>query len=245
MQSVAEAGREAVVAGQTVALDRGLAGASLLRRGAWVAVSGLRRADGAIVATHIGASPPGLVRVHGKLTRGPTGLMIGGLMIGGLPVRPAPGLAARPGQYVTLAGRYRSGHLVAASLAPDRLATNPFAHFGPHVRRVYLQSYAHATGGRIRTPGGLEVPAAPSIATAVGQNSRWSVLTLERGRGAGGEPRATGIRWLERPDLPAAPERGLERDYDQGGARPTPTPAYRERPAHRHPPPERPPERPR
>lgn len=237
VQSLAEGGREAVVAGQTITLDPGLAGASLLRPGAWVAVSGLRRPDGAIAATRIGESPPGLVRVHGELTRGPAGLTIGGLSI-----RPAPGLAARPGQYVTLAGRYQRGHLLASSLAPDRLATNPFAHFGPHVGRVFLESYAQAADGRIRTPGGLEVGAAPTIVTAAGSNSRWSVLTLDRG--ADGAPRATGVRFLERPDLPPPPENSLERVFHHDRAGPRAMPSHREiAPVHRHPPPERSPGR--
>ncbi len=226
VQAVSDNGRVVEVAGQSVALEGPLGAGAALRPGAWVAVSGLRRPDGSIDATRIDPSPPGFVRVRGRLVEGP-----GGLGIGALPVVPAPGISAAPGQFVTVSGRYAGGRLLAGSVAPDLVATDPFAHFGPHVGRVFVESYVSAASGRLSTPTGLDVRAAPSLGAA-GLKPSWAVVTLERHPG---EPaRATGLRLLERPAMPLAPpSSGLERGFHQGsieGFRPAPVPAHYPRP---------------
>jgi len=228
VEAVSDGGTKVEVAGQNVAIEGPIGQGAALRPGAWLAVSGLRRPDGSIEATRVDAAEPGLVSVHGRLAEGP-----GGLGIGALRVVPAPGVSAVPGQYVTVTGRYSNGRLVARSVAPDLVAADPFAHFGPHVGRVFVESYVSAVNGRLRTPGGLSVSAARSLGAARLTPS-WAVLTLERQSGA--TPRATGLRFLARPtEPPAAPPLRpvtrplrLERSLHQGsieGFRPAPVPA--------------------
>ena len=186
-----ESGRMLRVAGQSVAIDNSLPGSASLHPGAWVAVSGLRRPDGTIVATRIDPRPAGPVSVRGLLVRGP-----GGLGIGGLHLAPAPGLAGLDGQYVRVSGSYADGRLTPRSIAPDRVASDPFAHFGSHVRRLVVESYFHAEGGRLSTAAGFSVPVAAGMSSEA-LRPGWAVLHLERGQG--GQPLAIGFRALGGP----------------------------------------------
>jgi hypothetical protein len=168
------------VAGQRVAASGDTWGERAPRPGEWVAVSGLRRADGVIVATRIDRrAPGGLVTVHGLLLAGPDGT----LRIGDLEVRPAAGIpVAAPGQYATAFGRYRDGGvLLAEDVAPDVLAENPAAYFGGSVGVVIVEAYASIGEGRVRFGHGREFPASPNLGPfAPGR----AIVELER-RGAG------------------------------------------------------------
>lgn len=223
VDALTESGQMLHVAGQSVAIDSRLAGNASLQPGAWVAVSGLRRPDGTIVATRIDPRPAGRVSVRGLLVRGPDGR----LGIGGLHLAPAPGLAALDGQYVQVSGSYADGRLTPRSVAPDRVASDPFAHFGPHVQRLVVESYFHAEGGRLRTAAGFSVPTSAGM-PAGAMTPGWGVLHLERTRG--GHPHAVGFRAIGGPgeapsgrlgprgQIATPPTFGGRRYYDTGPA---------------------------
>ena len=73
VEAVEDGGRMVRVAGQEVVIPAAIPDqvGGGLARGDWVAVSGLQRPDGAIVATRIDPSPAGLVRVRGPLAGDP------------------------------------------------------------------------------------------------------------------------------------------------------------------------------
>lgn len=222
VEALNDGGQALRVAGQDVAIDSKVPGNAALHPGDWVAVSGLRRPDGTIVATRIDPRPAGPVSVRGLLERGPAGLGIGGLHLA-----PAPGLTALDGQYVRISGNYANGRLTPRSVAPDLVASDPFAHFGPHVRRLVVESYFHAEGGRLRTAAGFSVPMQAGMPPG-GPRPGWAVLHLERGQG--GQPHAVGFRPLGRPgeapagrlrprgQVGAPPAVGERRYYDTGPA---------------------------
>ena len=162
------------VAGQRVAVSAQTWGETAPRPGDWVAVSGLRKPDGAIAATRLDPrAPGGLVTVHGMLRR-----EVGRLRVGTLDVRPAAGsLSASAGQYVAVTGRYRRGLLLADAIVADVLAENPEAYFGGNVRVLVVEAYASSGGGHVHLGPGLDVAAAPNVGAVT--TSR-AVIELER-----------------------------------------------------------------
>jgi hypothetical protein len=131
------------------------AGPGAVRPGDWVAVSGLHRPDGAIVATRVDRVARGEVMVRGRLVQHD-----GTWRIGALPLRFAAGLAPPIGAQVQLGGRYDGASLAVAELAADPVLTAPVTAFGSKIDHMYVESFvAGQAGGLIL--GGEEVVARP------------------------------------------------------------------------------------
>jgi hypothetical protein len=158
--------------------------------GMWVAVSGLRRADGVIEATRVDPAGAGPVLVRGILLRDQ-----GGLRIGALPIRVSPVLIVPDGD-VLVTGTLEGGALHAQRVEPDLLASDPPALFGAGVGAIFIESFVVASGDRVRFGQGFSA-AAPGF-SAFGQ--RRTVMALERGAGG---LRATGMTQAA-PTLPGA-----------------------------------------
>ncbi len=164
------------VAGQRVLTDGAAGDPSALYVGDWVAVSGLRRPEGAIVATRIERTAPGLVTVHGRLdAKGDT------LVIGGLPIGGDAASRALIGQFVTASGRYDGGALVTASVVPDLLMSDPPAYFGRGVSAYVIESFVRATDAGVITAGGF-MPRGDVGGGGLGSAPVRAVITLQRNR---------------------------------------------------------------
>ncbi|MFD1624497.1 DUF5666 domain-containing protein [Azospirillum griseum] len=178
----------AVVLGQRIdatdALDR-----DRLSVGAWVAVSGLRRLDGVIVAGRIDpwASSRGWV-LRGRLEMAESGrLRVAGLMVGrsGAAAGEADALVKPLGRTLRVAGT-RLG--VASSVALD-----PVNPFGPAVSTLSVETYADALDALAAE---LPVDAASIAPFATGSRIVIDSLLDRRGSGDGGGSRAFGAPGL-------------------------------------------------
>jgi hypothetical protein len=155
-----------VVAGQRVSLTAHTIGA-VPRAGAWVAVSGLRDADGAIVATRLDQRAPGEASLSGMLAgSGPD------LRIGELPVR-IQGAGVASGARVTLTGSLVDGVLIARSSVPAAADAFPAA-----VGRVVIEGYVRGADGRLSVAGSLTVAA--GVGVALPAQSRLAVVEMRR-----------------------------------------------------------------
>ncbi|MCX8254692.1 MAG: DUF5666 domain-containing protein, partial [Beijerinckiaceae bacterium] len=147
-----------------------------------VAVSGLRRNDGTIVASLIEPKPGAAPHVSGPVERLKGG---GGLRIGALAVdRVNPSLI---GKRATLEGRISGGRFVVTKGISD---ASPFPK---SVRRLSIESYverrdgalALGSGFAVTGGGGLDIAAGRSvravIATTVDSNGRFAVESLRAG----------------------------------------------------------------
>ena len=164
-----------IVAGQLVAVSPSTLGHIGVVQGDWIAVSGLRTADGTILATRIDQRDPGQIVVRGMLAGGDNGTR----RIGTLTLRLPPGEPAPVGAQIVASGRYGDGALSVESLSPDLLASDPTAYFGSAVQHVVIASYVRFEDGRVRLSGGFEAPANPRIGAALTQPGL-AVVSLER-----------------------------------------------------------------
>ena len=159
-----------VVAGQRVLVRPGTRGTVDPPSGSRVAVSGLRDALGAVVATRVDVEDalPGtpdrtdaFVVVRGDLARDADGLHLGGLL-----VRPAFGAPVPLVGPVTVTGRVLDGTLLAETLQVDLLARDPPTYFGSGVQRYLIESYVDP-GGHLVLGRGLYArgasPGTPSV----------------------------------------------------------------------------------
>lgn len=163
--------RSLVVLGQHVDLEDGLPALDH-QRGDIVAVSGLRRPDGTVVASLVEKRPPGPSRLRGPLATGSDGsLTIGRLPIAGL----APSLA---GRRVSLVGRRVEDRFHATTV-----------YIEPHVPfaaadRLLLEDYVARTPDGVRFGSGLDMVgnAAAALRTAMpmGESVR-AVVTAKAG----------------------------------------------------------------
>ncbi len=140
----ATTGKTFTVLGQTVSVEK-LNGTRSRRRGERVAVFGLRRPDGTIVASLIEHRSDGPDKVVGRVTR----LRDGSLVIGQLRLRGAtPALA---GTRTVLEGTYKRGVLdVTRSVGAGDLLS-------PKVRRFSIEAYVERTRNGLRLGSGIEV----------------------------------------------------------------------------------------
>lgn len=143
--SAAAGGSTMQVVGQTVLLPGGLAGQAP-PIGSWVAVSGLREAHGAIVATRLDridpASRQGVVLVHGRLAA-----RDGVLRLGHLLVEPRAGVEVADGEFVAVTGLLSaSDTLDATSFLPDPLQADPATGFSASVSTLYVETYVGSAG---------------------------------------------------------------------------------------------------
>lgn len=164
--------RSLVVLGQHVDLEDGLPALDH-QRGDIVAVSGLRRPDGTVVASLVETRPPGPSRLRGPLATGSDGsLTIGGLRIAGF----APSLA---GHRVSLVGRRVEDRFHATTV--DVEPHVPFAA----ADRLLLEDYVARTSDGIRFGSGLDMTvgnatAALRAAMPTGESVR-AVVTAKAG----------------------------------------------------------------
>jgi hypothetical protein len=144
---------EMTALGQTIILD-GLERAPWLRKGARVAVSGLRRLDGAIVASAVAQRRSGLDQIVGAIDDDGAGPRIGALRLVALD-------KDLVGKRVVLTGRmtqrgFRVSH--------GQIAQSPF---GERIAHLSLESFVARVGADIRLGSGFQIlnsPAAPEIA---------------------------------------------------------------------------------
>lgn len=153
-----------VVVGQRVLVQQDTRGDTRPSLGAWVAVSGLRDASDAVVATRLDAGVPDRpsspsVLVHGTLVRDASGLRLGALR-----VHPAAGVRVPAPGPVTAMGRLQNGTLVAERLESDLLAASPPAFFGSDIGRYLVESYLDPAG-RLLLGQNLYAPGAAGSGT--------------------------------------------------------------------------------
>ena len=171
------------VLGQNVAT--GLVDVRGLRKGQWVAVSGLRDLNGVIHASHIQHRDDSLAQVAGPVT-----IKNGVAQIGGLPlVNLNLGLEGR--RVLAQVGRL-DGKPAVISVTPD-----PERAAMPNARHLSIETYAVHSGGQVRMGSGLTAaapgpwtPSAPTrtvVAVTVNPDGR---MTATSQRSAA-EPNAT------------------------------------------------------
>ena len=176
--AVAAAGNQIEVLGQTVSLDpRSLKAPAPanLQAGQWVTVSGLRNAQGAIVASRV--SPRA---VGGRISvRGPVAaLTANGFRIGRLSVvAPTATQSVIPGR-ATLA----VGALTSAGLRASQVEVAPSLPFDGQVSRLSIEGFVSRRAGQQVTISGLAVAVTDTTAvvgTANGQLSQNDRVTVE------------------------------------------------------------------
>jgi len=131
------------VAGQTVTLSPDTWLRTPPAVGQWVAVSGLRKADGTIAATRLDLVSTHTLVVHGVVQRDGNAYRIGGL-----PIASEPERMLAPGLPVSVTGAYDEGTLRGASIAPDLLAADPVAYFGGGISHFILEGYTRPEDDR-------------------------------------------------------------------------------------------------
>lgn len=198
------------VLGQAVSTER-LGGTQQWRPGERIAVFGLRRPDGTIVASLIERRAVGPERVAGRVRKQRDGsLRIGSLRLVGAD-------RAIVGTRAVLEGAYIRGALEVTRAARERDLLGP-------VRQVSIEAYVERTRDGLRLGSGLEVagqiavslPAgfyAPAVVTAVSDRS--GRLGIEGVSIQGPPVRADGARQRSDPGSSASPSAGA-----QGGKAP-------------------------
>ncbi len=162
-----------VVLGQRIAVPDGVA-VPAHRAGDHLAVSGLRRLDGTVVASLVERRPPGPARVHGPLqVDAEGGLAIGGLAVAGL----SPSLRGRRVSVVG-ARRGRVFHPSAVTVEPRV----PFAA----ADGLSVEAYVARASDGLRLGSGLDLPAGADALAAVGDDGPVRAVVLARQDGAGG-----------------------------------------------------------
>ena len=190
-----------VVLGQTVSMEE-LHADRAYEIGETVAVSGLRRNDGTIVASLIEPRPGAIGRVSGPVTRDRSGLRVGALPLDGV----SPELI---GHRATLVGRMQGDVFVVTHGESDA------APFPKSVRRLSIESYVERRDGELALGSGLAVAGGAALAgfsanrsvravlvTSVDREGRYTVDSLRSGgrtynapgggRGPGGGGRGPG-----------------------------------------------------
>ena len=114
---------------------------SWLRPGSYVAVSGLRRTDGVIVASLVQQRHDTITRVNGLLERDRDGVRIGGLRIAGAD-------AALVGQRVQAEGRFAQGALQVSQAKSDDFSDLAGAN------RLSIEAYVRRVGSNLQLGSG-------------------------------------------------------------------------------------------
>ncbi|WP_322883847.1 DUF5666 domain-containing protein [Microvirga lotononidis] len=192
------------VLGQTVSMQA-LGASGPWQRGDRVAVFGLRRPDGTIVASLIERRDGGPDRVAGQVIRSRNGsLGIGTLRLTGVD----PALV---GTRAVLEGSYANETLQVTTTARERDL------LGANVRRLSIEAYVERTRNGLRLGSGLEVAGRPSANLPVGSYAPAvvTVVTDQRGR--------LGIEGVSLEGKPTS--RGAPQGVDSGSSRNTPADA--------------------
>lgn len=201
------------VLGQTIS-TQALSAAGRWQPGERVAVFGLRRPDGTIVASLIERRDGGPDRIAGPVTRSRNGsLGIGALRLAGLD----PALV---GTRAVLEGSYANGSLQVTGTARERDL------LGANVRRFSIEAYIERTRNGLRLGSGLEVAGRPSSTLPVGSYAPAVVTVVSDQRGRLG---------IENVSLEGKPtsSRGSSQGVDSGTSRSTPADARGRGPAPR------------
>ena len=192
-------GRVMQVAGQSVLLHGGLTGQAPAP-GDWVAVSGLRDARGAIVATRLDRVDPaarqGVVLVHGRLVA-----RDGVLRLGHLLVQPRAGVQVADGEFVAVTGLLDAHDtLDATSFLPDPLQADPATGFSASVSTLYVETYVDAAG--LDTYGPAWQDALGSLRDGLGVAQERRVIRFQR---QNGRFRAVGLAGAAASGFTSAP----------------------------------------
>ena len=159
--------------------------------GQWLLVSGVRRADGTILATRLDGRGPGPTLIRGVLRA-----EAGRRWIGEAELRSGPAQSVPPGTPVVAIGWWHDGMLDADTVEPDGLLLDPSAYFGGAgvlVIEGYAEGGSFGFGGRR-----FGAPVRPGFA----------VLRLERG--AGGAFNPVSSRPSSAPAFTGAPRAAFE-----------------------------------
>ncbi|MFC4173920.1 hypothetical protein ACFOYU_18000 [Microvirga sp. GCM10011540] len=158
------------VLGQAVSVER-LNGMGQWRRGERIAVFGLRRPDGVIVASLIERRGGGTDKVAGRVVR----LRDGSLRVGWLRLSGAS--SALAGSRVVLEGRYNRGTLEVTRAVRERNL------LGRQVSRYSIEAYVERTRNGLRLGSGLEVAGRVSGALPAGSYALAVVTAVSDRRG--------------------------------------------------------------
>ena len=161
------------IAGQSVQVPSDAWGAGRFRPGDWVAISGLRRADGTILASRVDVAPPDRFSLHGRLIRD-----TGGTRVGLLALDSNRTAGLRDGQSVTVAGDYQSDEPHPRVLDVDHALADPASPFRPSVDHLVIQAFVRLADGVV-TFNGLQVPASSALASTPGYDGM-AVVSLDR-----------------------------------------------------------------
>ncbi|HVY15770.1 MAG TPA: DUF5666 domain-containing protein [Rhodopila sp.] len=157
------------VGGQRVLVTPRVPGMAERKTGDWVAVSGLRRPDGVVVASRVDPSPSDHLSVRGEAWQERGALRLGALVL--------PDGSAKPGDWVHVVGDYAGGGPHAVSVTPDTTCPNPYRCFAGAVGRLVYQAYVHAADGQVLINGVV----LPAVGQASGINAdSVAVVTLQR-----------------------------------------------------------------
>jgi len=196
---------EALAPGRMIVLGQRISTAGLAddwKPGARVAVSGLRRPDGVIVASLIEPREAGPDRVAGPVRRGENGaLLIGALRITGADALP-------PGKRALVTGSAADGVLRATNAAQIGLP------FPQGLKQVSIEAYIGRSGAGLEIGSGYRVTGRPG-AKVPRQGSVRAVLTA--GIARDGDLTVEQLR-IENRIAPEAPQReapGFERERDR------------------------------
>jgi hypothetical protein len=196
---------EAVAPGRMIVLGQRVSTAGLTgdwKPGARVAVSGLRRPDGVIVASLIEPREAGPDRVAGPVRRGENGA----LLIGSLRLQEADALP--PGKRALVTGSAAGGVLRATNAAQIGLP------FPPGLKQVSIEAYIGRAGTGLDIGSGYRITGRPG-AKVPRQGSVRAVLTA--GIARDGDLTVERLRIEDRlaPEPPRREAPGFERERDR------------------------------
>jgi hypothetical protein len=174
------------IGGQTVSVPEGTWGANRFGLGDWVKVSGLRRADGTIVASRLDAAPVGVLVARGKVVRDGDVARVGNLVLSG-----SMAAAVKDGQFVVVSGNYVAGKGRVGTIASDTLLPNPGDYFGAAASHLIVQAFVQVNNGSV-SMNGVKVSAGPVVS---GEASHDGIAVVSLERGADGSYSAVELRY--------------------------------------------------
>lgn len=190
------------VAGQRVVVLPTTWVAGRFGMGNWIAVSGLRQADGTIIASRLDPARTGTLAVRGQISREGDTSRIGSLVLH------EPALATvKPGTFVLVAGRYRNGAVEVTSINADVLSEDPSRYFGISTDQMIVQAFVRVEHGMVLLNNGLKFRAGSGV-EGKGSDYRNAIVWLQRR--ADGLFTATDLRYTSyRAPQKAGPARAI------------------------------------
>jgi hypothetical protein len=187
------------IAGQAVSVPDGTWGANGFGLGDWVKVSGVRRGDGAIVASRLDAAPTGVLQARGRVVRDGDVVRVGKLELSG-----SAADSVKDGQFVVLTGDYEAGHGHVSTVASDTLWPNPAAYFGPSISQLIVQAFVRVDKDSVSI-NGVKVRSG-SIVSSQAHGDGIAVVSLQRQ--PDGSLTAVGLRYGDLRGHTDGPNRG-------------------------------------